>query len=54
MLKKIIKEIMYKGIVAYSDALLEHLEENFKEKDIPFTWHNVEASIIQTRNIFID
>ena len=32
--ENIIKEIMYKGIAAYSDALLEHLEKNFKEKDI--------------------
>ena len=52
--KNIIKQIMYKGIVAYSNILLENLEKNFKEKDIPLIWHNIEATIRQTRNNFIN
>ena len=54
IIKNIIREIMYKGIVAYSDALLQSLEKNFKEKDIPLTWHNIEATIRQIRNNFIN
>ena len=31
---------MYKGIVAYSNVLLENLEKNFKNNNTPLTWHN--------------
>lgn len=52
--ENIIKQIMYKGIVAYSDVLLQILEKNFKENDIPLTWHNIEVTIRQMRNNFIN
>ena len=35
--KNIIKQIMYKGIVAYSNVLLENLERDFKNNNIPLT-----------------
>ena len=38
--ENIIKQIMYKGIVAYSNVLLENLEKDFKNNNTPFTWHN--------------
>ena len=50
----IIKQIMYKGIVAYSNILLENLEKDFKNNNIPLTWHNIEATIRQTREYFIN
>lgn len=52
--ENIIKRIMYEGIIAYSDALLKNLEQDFKNNNIPLTWHNIEATIRQTRNNFID
>ena len=52
--ENIIKQIMYKGIVAYSNVLLENLEKDFKNNNIPLTWHNIETTISQTRNNFID
>ena len=52
--ENIIKQIMYKGIVAYSNVLLEKLEKHFKNNNIPLTWHNMEATIRQTREYFIN
>lgn len=52
--ENIIKQIMYKGIVAYSNVLLENLEKDFKNNNIPLTWHNIEAAIRQTREYFIN
>ena len=52
--ENIIKQIMYKGITAYSNVLLENLEKDFKNNNIPLTWHNLEAAIRQTRNYFIE
>ena len=45
---------MYKGIVAYSNVLLENLEKDFKNNNIPLTWNNMEATIRQTREYFIN
>ena len=52
--ENIIKQIMYKGIIIYSDALLKNLEQGFKNNNIPLTWHNMEATIRQTREYFIN
>ena len=52
--ENIIKQIMYKGIVAYSNVLLENLEKEFKNNNIPLTWHNMEAIIRQIRDNFIN
>ena len=45
---------MYKGIVAYSNVLLENLEKDFKNNNIPLNWHNIEAAIRQTRKYFMN
>ena len=45
---------MYKGIVAYSNVLLENLEKDFKNNNIPLIWHNMEATIRQTKEYFIN
>ena len=52
--ENIIKQIMYKGIITYSNVLLENLKKYFKNNNIPLTWHNIEATIIQTRNNFVN
>ena len=52
--ENIVKQIMYKGIVAYSNVLLENLEKDFKNNNIPLTWHNTEAAIRQTREYFMN
>lgn len=52
--ENVIKQIMYKGIVAYSNVLLENLKKDFENNNIPLTWHNIEATIRQTRNNFIN
>ena len=45
---------MYKEIVAYLNVLLENLEKDFKNNNISLTWHNMEATIRQTREHFIN
>lgn len=50
--KNIVKKLLYKGAIIYADFLLENLKENFKEKNIPLNYHNVEVLIIQTKKEF--
>lgn len=49
----IIKRMGYKIVIGYTNALLEETEKLFANEEVPFTYHNLRASLLSVKETYL-